>query len=470
MLPAIAPAFRSSAECDALRAFLEGAGYHEDASTSPPSAECVTARDALSLLFLHDASVRRELVVAALGADAVELLTRVGLLESTADQLRATARLVPSGTRWIASDRPERHQERAMDFVVGPSPVAQLLSDVTIRRSADRCLDLGCGSGFQALRASVHCRHVVAADVNPRAAAFARFNVALNGLDNVEVVEGDLFAPVHGRQFDLVVCNPPYVLSPASTFTYRDGGDAICARIVREAPAHLADGGTLQMLCNWPQRANTDWRSSVSSWFEGSTCDAWVLRLYSLDRPSYATLWLSQEFRGEEVPAAAFQQWTGYLEALEIESVAAGVVLMRPAVGRTPRLEVREAPRMTGTTGESIARTLAARTLSAGASDEELLAARLVPSPDLEQRTRHRPAGDGWEFLGTELQLARGLTFSARVDPVATALIGLMDGTRTLRDTVQHFADSRNVASAPFLEHLPTAMRRLLDLGLVLPA
>ena len=73
---------------------------------------------------------------------------------------------------------------------------------------------IGPGCGIQALLAAKHSERVVATDVNPRALAFAAFNAALNGIDKIEFRLGDGFAPVEGESFDLIVSNPPYVISP----------------------------------------------------------------------------------------------------------------------------------------------------------------------------------------------------------------------------------------------------------------
>jgi release factor glutamine methyltransferase len=74
-----------------------------------------------------------------------------------------------------------------------------------------RVLDLGTGSGIAGLSVARWAREVIAVDVNPDAVRAARANAALNGLDSrVEVREGDLFAPVEGERFDVVLFNPPY--------------------------------------------------------------------------------------------------------------------------------------------------------------------------------------------------------------------------------------------------------------------
>lgn len=73
-------------------------------------------------------------------------------------------------------------------------------------------LDMGTGSGVCAIVAARHARSVVAVDINPDAVRCARINVLMNKLDNrVEVLEGDLFAPVAGRRFDVILFNPPFL-------------------------------------------------------------------------------------------------------------------------------------------------------------------------------------------------------------------------------------------------------------------
>jgi len=60
-------------------------------------------------------------------------------------------------------------------------------------------------------------------------------------------VEGDLFGPALGKSFDLVISNPPFVVSPERRYIYRDSdleGDEICRKIVREAPRFLSEEAT----------------------------------------------------------------------------------------------------------------------------------------------------------------------------------------------------------------------------------
>lgn len=88
-----------------------------------------------------------------------------------------------------------------------PAPVRSIASEST----RPRALDVGTGSGIGAIFAARLGYRVVAVDINPEAVRCARINVLLNDLDElVEIRSGDLFGPVAGQRFDLVVFNPPF--------------------------------------------------------------------------------------------------------------------------------------------------------------------------------------------------------------------------------------------------------------------
>ena len=54
------------------------------------------------------------------------------------------------------------------------------------------------------------CDRVVATDISPRALSLARANTLLNGIDNVDLRQGDFFTPVGGESFDLIVSSAPF--------------------------------------------------------------------------------------------------------------------------------------------------------------------------------------------------------------------------------------------------------------------
>lgn len=133
--------------------------------------------------------------------------------------------------------------------------LAAALSRAAIPRGA-RMLELGTGTGAVAMTAARGGCRVVAVDVSAQAVLAARLNALVRGLP-VRVLRGDLFAPVAGEEFDVIVANPPYVAGAAYPATVRGraraweagpDGRYLLDRICAEAPGHLTPGGTLLMV------------------------------------------------------------------------------------------------------------------------------------------------------------------------------------------------------------------------------
>ena len=117
-------------------------------------------------------------------------------------------------------------------------------------------LDLCTGSGLLALVAATHRASVTAIDVSRRALLSVRANALLNGV-RVTALRGDLFEPVAGRRFDLIVSNPPYLPDPDDHLPNRGPerawnagarGREFVDRICAEAREHLHPGGALLLI------------------------------------------------------------------------------------------------------------------------------------------------------------------------------------------------------------------------------
>jgi ribosomal protein L3 glutamine methyltransferase len=124
-----------------------------------------------------------------------------------------------------------------------------------------RVLDVGTGSGCIAIACALRFpgSRVDAVDVSADALAVARRNVERHRVgDRLQLHQGDVYATLDGRRYDLIVSNPPYVSDaemdalPAEyrhepDLALRAGADGldVVRRILRGAGAHLEDGGVL---------------------------------------------------------------------------------------------------------------------------------------------------------------------------------------------------------------------------------
>jgi methylase of polypeptide subunit release factors len=286
-------------------------------------------------LFLLGTDVHARDVERALGLD-VYALARLKLVERRGNRIRARLHVTPWGGLLIAHD-PDPPGGLPPDHIAGPTPAAETLAQVIVRRGVRTTLDLGTGSGILALVAARHSDRVVATDVSRHAIELAALNARLNDVTNIETREGSFFEPVRDSLFGLIVSNPPFVISPETGHVFRDSPlprDEVSRLVVTEAAARLEEGGLAHVLCNWIVRSGDDWRTTVDAWVRGSGCDALLLHHGTEDPLSYAARWnvRLQQLFPERYPET-LDRWLSYYETEGIEAIASGIVILRQ-IGR----------------------------------------------------------------------------------------------------------------------------------------
>ncbi len=390
----------------------------------------------LTRLWLLQAPVPAEAAERALPG-LVDRLCAQGILRRSGGEVAAAVDLRPyatgTGNLWVASDLTPGLDGGTVrvgaDHVLGISSASTSLAQLTPRSPVARALDVGTGCGVQSLHLAAHAGHVVATDVNPRALWLAGLNAKLNEAE-VELREGSLFEPVAGEQFDLVVTNPPFVISPVTgeRLVYRDSGlpgDQVVERVVRNAPAHLADGGSCHVLANWMILGDRPWDERLSGWLHD--CDAWVVQREVADLPSYVELWLKDAgLHGAADYRQRYDAWLSWFEEQGAEAVGFGWVHLRRTTA-PPVLRLEEWPyEVAQPLGDEVAAHFGRVDLLREQDDDALLGLRLVLRPDVVQETRGAPgAEDPAEVV---LRQQTGLRRARRVDTATAALVGACDG------------------------------------------
>ena len=413
-------------------------------------------------LFTLGAVVPRAQVEAVLPALGVEGALTIGLIAPVGEEpgapVRALLDLAPYSAQddlgeiewWIASDLSELATDAPLgpEHVLGVGGASLTLARITPRERTGRVLDLGCGGGIQALHASRHAEHVVGTDLSERALAFAAFNAALNGME-IELRQGSLLEPVAEETFDLIISNPPFVITPRSlveqdtTWTYRDGGragDALLAELLAELPAHLAPGGSAVMLGNWEIREGEEWDSHPRRWMQRASADgvdAWVLQREQEDPAQYAETWVRDGgiTARDERHGVLMDAWLEDFAARDVEGIGFGYLLLRrPGSGGGRRPGVLRTEQVPGTGSGTLAEHLAAslRTLDVleALDDEALAAARPVRAEDVVER-RHLTPGQ-WDPMLIELVQGAGFARVMPADQLLAGTVGALDGTLTL--------------------------------------
>ncbi|MFN8149133.1 MAG: methyltransferase [Candidatus Nanopelagicales bacterium] len=405
-------------------------------------------------------------------------LDALGLVTG-ASEVRAAVDVRPYGesdTDWyVVSDHgPDSagHDvgEVAVDHVLGVGGASLTLARLTPRDPVGRALDLGTGCGVQALHLGRHAASVVATDRNRRALRLAAVTAALSGQE-WDLREGSLLEPVASETFDLVVSNPPFVISPGHRYTYRDAGlpaDDLGRVLLQQLPARLADGGTAVVLANWLHVRGADWRERVAGWVEGSGCDVWVAQREVQDPAEYVGLWL-RDAGGDDSNAEhdrRYAEWLDELHDMDAEGIGFGWVVLHKGgtYGATgPRIEdVSTAPRQPR--GDEVAALVQARAGWAaydafalvGSTPRRATGLRIVEEDRADELGRLDP-------MPPRIGLVDGWRPEVVLDAVGAHLVRCFDGATTLAQAVESASAVYDLDPDDVLPAALVAVRALVE-------
>lgn len=478
-----------------FRQVLEQAGYNEKSITDTLGAMEIPTRrarnlprlmrsssrgrplDAIIRLFMVGVPVERETAQAVLAPLRVEELAAMGMLDSDGEKVRSLVKVLPYSTRiMLVFDPPENIEGGApADIVMGMTGSTLSLINFTVRRRVRRTLDLGTGTGIQAFLAAAHSDQVVATDCSLRSLNFARFNADMNGITNVEFRAGDLFEPVQGETFDLVLFNPPFMISPGLRYHYRDSGvegDQFAQNIIQQAPAFLEEDGLCQICCEWMQIADQDWRDRVAPWFQNTGCDALVLRMETQKPLRYADQWIRDTEQDDpELWMRLYNEYMDYYEARGVDSISTGLVAMRRRRAESNWVRLEETPDLQPQPfGEAVERMFRLHDLLASlGGDEGLLPLRLrvAETCRLEQQLMWE---DGrMRIAQARLRQLSGLCFQGAADTRLSGLLARCDGRTALGDLLEQMAASLGAEPDKVQRACLPIFRQLIQRGFLEP-
>jgi SAM-dependent methyltransferase len=413
---------------------------------------------------------------AAVAPMSVSRWVELGLLRRQGDGVAATVQLRCWQDLIVAFDWTRRAPDGGLapDYVMGISPSTLTLASLTVRHPYTRVLDLGTGSGFHALVAAGHSASVVATDRNARAVEFTAFNAALNGLSNVDARTGDLFEPVNGEAFDLIVSNPPFIISPDFKHLFLSTelkGDELCQRLAREAPEFLVEGGWCQFLANWAVLRGQSWEERLAGWFAGSGCDVWVNQSTTQAPDAYATTWIETERADIEEFGTFFDTWMSYYDEQGIEAVGFGLITMRKATraeGNWFRGDTMPESTPWGV-GDDVERCFLLHELLAGMDDASVADLVVELGPDVRLERELAAAEGDWHTESNRVLRRGGLGYAGGIDDIGAGLLSACAPARPVRDLITIVGTATGRPAEEVAAATVAAVRGLIGHGILLP-
>ncbi len=438
------------------------------------TAELTPLNTLIRLLFIG-LPVPVEAARAALAPMSLETWTQAELL-CPADgkgQVEPRVQIWPVRGRLVVVDLPWRRDSAPpADFVVPPGPLTLQLADLSIDRPCATALDLGTGSGALAMLIASRAETVYATDSNARALAFTRFNLRLNGIENVRCLAGDLFEPVAERRFDLILCNPPFVISPTQRFSFRDSGmrgDLFCRKLIAAAVERLTPGGFFQCTGNIAHVAGRSWKADLEEWFAGLGCDVLVFVERMESAADYAMNWiLSTESKDPRQVNERYEVWTDYFQRERIEAVSYLYITMwrlttSGAAGAW--IEIDDPPcRIAGPCGAEALRFFQTRDAYRDPSAADaLLEKRMRIAPGIRMAQEYVAAEHGLELREIRLNKTGGLQYALAVHRNVAGLLSECDGRRTVRELLEEMVASLDLSWEQAVPVILPAVRALVE-------
>ncbi|WP_328425205.1 class I SAM-dependent methyltransferase [Streptomyces sp. NBC_00443] len=358
--------------------------------------------------------------------------------------------------------------------VLGVGGASTTLAGITVRTPVSSALDLGTGSGIQALHAAQHATRVTATDLNPRALHITALTLALSGAPAADLREGSLFEPLrNGETYDLIVSNPPFVISPGARLTYRDGGmggDDLCRSIVQGAGERLSEGGFAQFLANWQHVEGEDWQDRLRSWVPRG-CDAWIVQREVQDVSQYAELWLRDagDHRGDAVQyQARYDAWLDEFEARKVKAVGFGWITLRKTSAAVPAITMEEWPHpVEQPLGETVRVHFDRLDYLRANDDAALLEAHFRLVAEIVQEQIGMPGAEDPEHV--VLRQHRGMRRATQVDTVGAGFAGVCDGSLSAGRILDAIAQLMGEDPVLLRDRTPAQIRLLVEQGFLEP-
>jgi len=388
----------------------------------------------------------------------------------------STVAIYPIEELFIASDRRHSFDSTASvppsDLVFSPmTRETQRFLRLMPRESCDHLLDLCTGTGVAGLIAAAKfARRVTLVDVAARSVRFAEFNVALNALSNVRVLRGDVYEPVAGERFSVIIAHPPYVPSLETEFVFRDAGvdgEQVTRKVIAGLGGHLAVGGQCYCECMLTERAGITLEERVREMLgeERDEIDLVIVQGRSTNPLHY----LSDQARAGYSNFDSLARWSEILDELKIEQLVFVSLLMEKRANARPVITTRRAlsPLTSAADMQWVLRWMVGTATWDMTDMRRLLGSRPRTLPRTELRSRSLLQEGQWGVEECQLVTLAPFAVEAACPNWYATLLQFCDGRMTAREHLQYLRDTHAVPDTAPEDLFASMIRQLVDAGLV---
>lgn len=394
------------------------------------------ATELLLRLLIEGQQVPREQVDALLPPGLAEALLALEIVEPREGSVAPAIALYPVEGIYIASDLGEEFPLGRADSVYPAiSKSGEVYMGALPRTPCESFLEICSGTGIAALLAARNCGHALGIDIAERSTDFARFNAALNDLHNFTALQGDMYAPAEGMQFDRIAAHPPYVPAFEQRHIYRDGGtdgEVLVRRAVAEAFPYLKPGGRLYCTCVATEREDAPLEQRVRRMLGPGSDELDVMVLVT----AYVEpiVHFSREVAFKRITWEQADKFLHLFDDLKIARFAGcTIVLERHATPRPPlTLRRRRSEQFMAGSLDGVLRWEAFGQQAGALERLQAVRPRLTPRARLE--VIHTPHEKQWAMDVCRIVVPAPIPVELEASPVAATFLAWCDGERTVRD------------------------------------
>jgi len=348
--------------------------------------------------------------------------------------------------RWTNIDHSLRQTFDDIVYPVMTKSGKQYLDYISFEPCED-FLEMCAGTSPAALLAARTARKACAADITERSLAFARFNAALNGIDNVEFVRGDLFEPVSGRTFDRIAAHPPYmpVLKPAEIYSAGGAlGDEIASKIIADLPGRLKPGGRFYCRTLGIDRSERSFEQQVRHWL-GARESEYDVALFVFDTLQPRRFALEHTLN-KDGGRAEVAQWEKLFEENEVQALLALVLVIQRIAEKRSAFTLRRSIH-DDLPAAMVEWALGWETLlHAQGLTDALIGAKPVATPGIEVTARHVLRDGELKAEDFRLSLKRPFEVDWRVQPWMPLLLPRCDGNASVAELFEQCKEAGWIA------------------------